>query len=400
MKKLLAGILAGVAALAMPLAATARSAPAHAVSHVTIHAAATSHNRSQFRPMYGGVQSHVSRSAALAQAAAGTTIPMFTASQKDGTKTFTYSMVGNSPFVTEANPATTVKTFIINTKVKVKWDGDVYDPGASDPCDPAGTSPLARVKASPLFKNHTWKFGGTSVGSTQYADAFQRAEFYKYTGPTAINPDYHVTMSKIGSGDVLKATVTVSGFPEEDSGSCGDLLVLDVDTWDTQVIQNGLMPQLAQQGVTTATYPIFIVHDVVFSDSQGNCCILGYHNAFGSPTQVYSVADYDTSGAFSNAVADISDLSHEVGETWNDPLTNNPTKPWSGGQVGAGSCQSNLEVGDPLSGTNIPVTMGTFTYHPQEMAFFSWFYHQSPSIGINGWYSNNGTLTTPAAHCS
>ena len=26
------------------------------------------------------------------------------------------------------------------------------------------------------------------------------------------------------------------------------------------------------------------------------------------------------------------------------------------------------------------------TYHLQETAFFSWFYNQVPSLGINGWY--------------
>jgi hypothetical protein len=35
-------------------------------------------------------------------------------------------------------------------------------------------------------------------------------------------------------------------------------------------------------------------------------------------------------------------------------------------------------------------------YMPQELAFFSWFYRQSPSIGINGWYSDNGTFRTGA----
>ena len=65
------------------------------------------------------------------------------------------------------------------------------------------------------------------------------------------------------------------------------------------------------------------------------------------------------------------------------------------GQVG--SCQENLEVGDPLTGTTVaPVLMPNgFTYNLQEMAFFSWFFG-GPSIGVNGWYSNNGTFTTDA----
>jgi len=38
-------------------------------------------------------------------------------------------------------------------------------------------------------------------------------------------------------------------------------------------------------------------------------------------------------------------------------------------------------------------------YHLQELAFVSWFYHQSPSTGVNGWYSNGGAFTTAAAPC-
>jgi hypothetical protein len=96
--------------------------------------------------------------------------------------------------------------------------------------------------------------------------------------------------------------------------------------------------------------------------------------------------------------ADISVTTHEVAEWMDDPLTNNPTKPWGNiGQVTG--CQSNLEVGDPLSGTTFPVQLNGFRYHAQELAFFSWFYHQHPSIGINHWYSSNGTFTSPAAAC-
>ena len=40
------------------------------------------------------------------------------------------------------------------------------------------------------------------------------------------------------------------------------------------------------------------------------------------------------------------------------------------------------------------------TFHPQELAFFSWFFNQVPSIGRNGVYSNNGTFTSPAQLCS
>ena len=89
-------------------------------------------------------------------------------------------------------------------------------------------------------------------------------------------------------------------------------------------------------------------------------------------------------------------MSHEVGEWMNDPFGNTPVPPW--GHIGQQpGCQGNYEVGDPLSGTDVgPIVMPNgFTYHLQELAFFSWFYG-APSVGIHGWFSDNGTFLTDA----
>jgi hypothetical protein len=74
-----------------------------------------------------------------------------------------------------------------------------------------------------------------------------------------------------------------------------------------------------------------------------------------------------------------------------DPLTTNATPAW--GKVGqVVGCQGNLEVGDPLSGTLYP----SYTYHLQELAFFSWFFRQPSPFGAGGPFSNNGTFTSDA----
>jgi hypothetical protein len=145
---------------------------------------------------------------------------------------------------------------------------------------------------------------------------------------------------------------------------------------------------------------VFLFDNVVMYDTVvANCCVLGYHNAYtvGGKLQTYSNAMYDNSGDFSGS-GDISALSHEIGEWQNDPNTVNPTKPWGNiGQVTG--CQNNLEVGDPLSGTVFTDTLNGKAYHPQELAFSSWFYHQSPSQNVNGWFSNQGTFRSAAAPC-
>jgi hypothetical protein len=176
---------------------------------------------------------------------------------------------------------------------------------------------------------------------------------------------------------------------------------VDINWFDTY-LTGTVIPSLAKD-VDPTNLPIFLVYNVVWASPANNlatCCILGYHGTTGFPipTQTYSPAEFDTTGNFSSSFAPIDTeiLSHEVGEWMNDPMISNPTPPWGHtGQVGG--CQANLEVGDPLSGTDMPpVTMPNgFTYHLQELAFFSWFFGGA-STGVNGWFSDNGTFLTDA----
>ncbi len=130
------------------------------------------------------------------------------------------------------------------------------------------------------------------------------------------------------------------------------------------------------------------------------CCALGFHAAVtqqpGARVQTYAFIDFDTSGVFGPEIMDTSIAAHEVGEWMDDPFGGNPAPAW--GHTGqTGGCQDNLEVADPLTGTNVATVTGTngFKYHLQEMAFFSWFYG-APSIAANQWFSNNNTFTTDA----
>jgi hypothetical protein len=325
---------------------------------------------------------HVSTSAALRQSKRATTIQMWHRAQGAGGVTYSYSMVGRNPYVAQTSQ-TSIKTYLVS--VNIVNGVDAFSPFVSDECDVSGTSPKTRLLNSPIFKNRTYSWG--SPTATQITDAFQRAEFRKFTQPSGLNPNYHV---ELGLAATHNVTVHTHGWPEV-SGDCGNLLELDINAWDSFA-----QSEIAALGLGPTDFVLFQVHDVVFTDG-GSCCILGYHSAFGSPVQTYGTADYDTTGLFSDA-PDIAATTHEVGEWMDDPLGNNPTPSWGNiGQVVG--CQANLEVGDPLSGTTFPITMNSFTYHPQELAFFSWFYHQSPSIGISGWYSDRGTFRTFAAPC-
>jgi hypothetical protein len=249
---------------------------------------------------------------------------------------------------------------------------------------------------SPIFQPTTFTFGGTNVGRTQYVDAYQRANFWQSVAGTnyhtLVNPDTRIAPIHLDIAANQGLAIPPSLF-----GSCGSLTIVNISTLDG-IITDTILPSLAAQGVDTSKFPIFLLYNAVMSGgvptNLNKCCVLGFHGAAGSPIQTYSPIDFDTTGLFGE-IRDASIPAHEVAEWMDDPFGNNPTPAWGHtGQVAG--CQNNLENGDPLTGTNIPpVKLNGFTYHLQELAFFSWFYG-APSIAVNGWFSDNNTFKTDA----
>jgi hypothetical protein len=334
------------------------------------------------------------------------TIPSWagsTVSPLDGNR-YSFRMVGTSPLVPEsaANRSRSVPTDIIPVRLTFQDTGHVFDPTVPDPtCMPSATASADSLTlASPIFRPHWYAPGGTPVGFTQYTDAFQRANFAQYVlGPGAINPGYHVMLDAV-SDPPISITVPVGAGETVATGCGGATGLLGLDAW-VLLVDTTILPSL-RSTVNPTHFPIFLFYNVVMYENgnPSDCCVLGFHSlspgtTLSQPWQTYATADYDSSGRFSNE-SDVSILSHEVGEWMDDPYILNATPSW--GHIGqVGGCQRNLEVGDPLSGSPlIPVTMpGGVTYHLQELAFLSWFYRQSPSVGLNGWYSSNGTFTSP-----
>ena len=333
------------------------------------------------------------KATAAVTAPASATLPTWQGT--DGT--YKYTILGQNPTTTLASATTTITVPIIPLKL-VFSDGTTFDPSVADTtCSSAGSA-VSLLVQSPLFNNFTYAPGGTSVGNTQYEDFFQRSNFWKYTSASGINPNYHVLFT---AAPLAEVTVNVpAGEGKVTSGSCGKLGQVNLN-WFDNYLQNTIYPQA---GIQPTELPVFLTYNVVTYDlTQPSSYILGYHSAFsstatGNANQVYAVGDFDTTGLF-GSTQDVSDLTHELGEAMNDPLGSNPTPAWGNiGQVSG--CQTDLEVGDPLSGTGTTVTMTNgYKYHVQELAFVSWFYHDSPSTGVNGWYSSNGTFTTSAAAC-
>jgi hypothetical protein len=343
-------------------------------------------------------------------------LPLFTYnvhSTRDG-KNYTGVIVGRDPFHGGGGgsvgvPTEVVPLVIITHTIATGFDanGDfitkpgktVFDPRKPLPaCLKAPNDvPFKLVQQSPIFNRTNINFGGTDIGTVQYIDGVQRAQFWQVIDPTSyhlrLNREFMpaITLDIPASKGVALATTALGGTP-----TCAPLGIIDFATFDSMITSKAI-PALKPHGVNPSTFPVFTMANVVEAGTVQNlsqCCVLGYHGSeiVSNGIQTYSPSLFDTTGLFGTNVRDVHALSHEVSEWANDPFGNNPTPAWGHtGQVAG--CQDNLETGDALTGTDAPrITMSNgFTYHPQELVFWSWFF-RSNSVGVHGWFSDNATF--------
>jgi hypothetical protein len=228
-----------------------------------------------------------------------------------------------------------------------------FDPENKDAYSPNSTPALNMVQQSPLFKPGSWSGYLKPVGASQFGSLFQRANFWKYTQPKALNPNYEVTLSQTlaNSQETAKRTIAIGASAELTtppytirgqvltdmdipSTWCAPVAAIEVNDLDL-LLQTQIIPALrGQSGITPTMVPLFLFSNVVMYDatlpSMQQCCILGYHNAYFSQTtgatagkiQTYIVGNYDSSagnksgvvftGAFPTA-PDIAALANDRG---------------------------------------------------------------------------------------
>ena len=343
---------------------------------------------------------------AIDAAVAAPGLPMWNysiTSPLDG-NTYNGTMVGSNPFFNGAR-TTNIPTYVIPLII-VLPDGSRFDPTEIDNCSPQAT-PLNQVLGSPIFQSNSYTINGINMGPGQYIDAFQRANFYD-SNVSKTGESYHTVLNPITTLPAQTINIPTNEGESWNLNKCGNLGIIDYATFNS-ILVNTVIPSLASQGVGPASFPFFVVHDVVMGNPGDsiyqNCCLIGYHGATGSPTQTYAVADYDTTGLFAND-PNIVPTSQEVGDWMDDPLGTNTAPAWGNLQRAPG-CSTSLEVGNPMIGdyfsqsgnTGILMPNG-ITYDPQELAFFSWFYRESPSMGAGGVYSDSGTFTSAQPVCN
>jgi len=322
-------------------------------------------------------------------AAAGQTLPSWSGSFSYNGKNYPYTILGTDP--SQGSATSVIKFGFIPLRVKFP-DGTVLDPTKPTQC--GGTqSALDLTLQSPIFKPVKWVQGGTNVGTTQYIDAFQRAEFWDSVSTVA--PKYHVLLSNPVVAPV-QTLVVPAGLGHTVAGSCGKYGTVDIYYYELQL---ELILQKFKQA-TPATFPYIITYDV-FETETGQCCVLGYHTVSVSNV-VYGTGAYNDQNIFGgeSLFTDVVTISHEIGEAFNDPYVNNSSPSWLSSYAPQYGCNTTFEVGDPLAGLGEPVVLNGHTYYVQDMAFLPWFEKASSSGSVNGWYSMYGTFTTGSDNCS
>jgi hypothetical protein len=316
-------------------------------------------------------------------------VPIWTGHFVFNNQTFTYHMVGTDP---SAGSATSNIPLVI-IPLKFHFSDGTNLSATQTVCGEVKNTKY-RVKNSPLIKNATFTPGGTNVGTTQYVDAFQRANFWKVVSTTA--PNYHVRLSPVSVKPLQ--TINVGGNGTTVAGPCARIGQVDINFFD-----NIAMNLLTQLAIPANTLPLFLDYNTFWT--SGGCCILGYHSTNNAGTQAYAVAAYSDPGIFIGApgIRDIHALSHEIGEWMDDPLIPNINIVPAWGHVGqVGGCSNVLENGDPVTGKAFTVTTGglfPFTYHPEDLVFLPWFSRTVPSTSVNGWFTFLNTFAAPQAVC-
>ncbi len=291
-------------------------------------------------------------------------------------KKYTYNMVGLDP-TTGSSSTITVPIIPIKIIITSKGKQVTFDPSTKLP---NGNTVTQNVVASPIYDSTTtYVQGGVDVGTTQYEDAYQRANFWNIVSK---NPGYHILLNPTV---LAEQTITV---PTSD-GSVGKPFGISVGEVDLNYLDTKFQALIKTLGITPDQFPVFLLSNVYLT--SGGCCIGGYHSAVGA--QSYTEASYiTTAGQFAQ---DVSALSHETGEWIDDPLVASP----NGNQTPCGI----LEVGDPLEGGanygGYPYTLNGFTYNLQDLVTLPYF-GAPKATSVNDYFTFQGQKLTVCSNGS
>jgi hypothetical protein len=342
------------------------------------------------------------------------TVPFWLSFYQSGGQTYGEAMVGTDPALGSAT--TTVPVIVVPLRMVFARDGSVLDsPGMGQ-----------ELAGSPLFTSLPY-----AVGTTQYLDAYRRADFWSQVATTS--PDYHTLL---GTPTILPTrTLTVPtalGHSFVDASTNRRFAYVD-GTW----LSGQLRQLIASLRVDPRALAVFLAPNTAGTISSVDACpgptcfaLGGYHAALinGNPnilgTQLpqsvntYAYAEFlDLGDAVPSGLnVHLLPTSHELLEWLDDPLIfaaqpnqHDPFFPvigalapaWTSPYYGLG-CANIYEVADPLD-SGAPSVGVPDSGHIDLFAdavFQSWFARQSPSTAFGGLYDIIGVFQSFSDSCS
>lgn len=325
-------------------------------------------------------------------------------------KAYTGTMVGQHPLSTGLG-TTTIPIVLIPVRVKFPARQPasssyvipevVFDPTA--PSCVAGRTPLDIAQSSPLFNNAEYVVNGVNLGTTQYVDAFQRANFWQILQGTPYRLLFQLTTLP-----VVDVTVPLDQGDAYWAG-CLDGHALNGgsirQSWFDSYLLTTLGPSLIAQGLHPGILPVFYLDTASFKlddPRYASSAVYGYHSWVPTPSgpQFYLVATFHAGGyrppAYGTPAPD-QPLTNQLVNWVNNPFGTNESPAW--GWIGEiFGCYGIYAPASPLAiASTYPFPLNGYTYTISEQVFFSWFYELSPSLAVGGLYSDRGTLTGPAS---
>ena len=333
---------------------------------------------------------------------------------------FPFLMMGNDPLAGG--------TTIIPTKITEVSLALLNPDGTANMTVPFTNAFTQNMVNSPNFVNFSYD---SSLTLTQFADAVQRAEFFNVAKPSwHTRLGFPTIVNKVTIGIPAYVNVTFADGTTEAvrayyTGTAGDgstfVLLLDLlfnANYDNLVVDDIISGNFTTGAVNMDLFPntfLFSANEAS-PNTPGSCCVLGFHTYFyepgvaPQPQWVTLFSSFISPGLFGGGFQDVTALSHEISEAFNDPFLNNATPVWQFPNQPANStaCQGNLETGDPievLANAVYPITLTkgtvTRTYHPQTEALLQWFEMGAGSNAIDGAFSypDETALTASAVPC-
>lgn len=317
-------------------------------------------------------------------------VPHFSGSFESQGKTYPFTIVGKKP---QSNATTEVPVQVI--PISLFFEEFADENGAPIVLDPGAIIP--RVQASPNFHDAPY-----ATGTTQFADAVQRAQFNATAGK-----DWHTLLGAPQMMKSLRIAVPRGDAKVYRNPSTGVVYaIVDTDFFLSQLNTVIQMANLSPDALAIAlTSNVFLAPQ---KDIK-KCCVLGFHTSFdvGEMAQIKFVqtfiwASWVDQGILGPTLADVTPMSHEISEWMNNPFGSNAVPAW---QVpNSTGCQSNLETGDPLAlmpNAGFPVSIEGFTYHPQNQVLMQWFQRGTTSDAFEGAFSfpDQSIVTGPSQAC-